>query len=305
MTRLLICIFSYSVMHVSCYNADTAEKERIKKPTYVYKETIVKGKDTGMVTLGQFRRNNIADILCQRWQLGNRRNITAQNIPDFELRKSIVRDIALFRDSSVVINPAGKIKLGRWRVNDQGNSKILTILFPGSSQQQYKIHELLSKRLILSIPGMDEFQLAYSAPAVLHTNMRNDPFHPENNRWRIKPLEKESDSAIYARIKNCLLFFALYFRDHIKRGAETISFEELPEIFSWYDKGIGLPDKRNLSESWIECFYSEEQALKGYSILRKLIVDYEYDWPSRAPEWTYETHSVLEQMYHKLDKVRD
>src|SRR5687768_12314534 len=146
-------------MHVSCYNAVTSEKERIKKPPYVYRETIVKGKDTGMVTLGPFRRNNIADILCQRWQLGNRRNITAQKLPDFELRKSIVRDIALFRDSSVVINPAGKIKLGRWRVMDEGNSKILTILFSGSSQQQYKIHELLSNRLILSIPGMDEFQL--------------------------------------------------------------------------------------------------------------------------------------------------
>ena len=290
---------------MSCYNANTAEKKPEKKQRYVYKETIVKGKDTGMVVLGSFRRSNIADVLCQRWQLENRRDITAANIPDIDLRKSIIRDMALFKDSSVVVNPAGKLKFGRWRVNAQGDLKMLTISFPDNSQRTYEILELLSNRFTLALPGADEFSLEYSAPAVLHANMRNDPFHPENNQWRMKPLEKESDSAIYARIKNCLLFFALYFRDHIKRQAETISFEEFPEIFSWYNKGIGLPDKKNLSESWIECFYNEEQALKGYSILRRLIVDYEYDWPSRAPGWTYETHSVLEQMYHKLDKMRD
>jgi hypothetical protein len=134
--------------------------------------------------------------------------------------------------------------------------------------------------------------------------MRNDPFHPVNNGWRIKPAYKETDSAIVARIKNCLLFFALYYRDHIKRSAKTISFEGLPSIFTWYNGGIGLPDQDELTDSWINCFYNEEQALQGYAILRKLIVDYEFNWPRGAPSWIYRTHSVLEQMYHKVDDLK-
>lgn len=263
------------------------------------------GRDTGMIVLGSFKRNNIADVLCQRWQLENGEDITAHNMPDFELRKSIVRDFALFKDSSVVLNPAGKIIFGKWRVNIQGDVKFLTISFPDRSQLKYVIADLVSNGLILRVPEIAAFFFSYSAPAVLHANMHNDPFHAVNNQWRIKPSERESDSAIYARVKNCLLFFAMYFRDHIKRKAEAISFEELPEIFSWYDRGIGLPDKEDLNDSWIDCFYNKDQALRGYAILRKLIVDYEYQWPSRAPGWTYETHSVLEQMYHKLDTTKE
>jgi hypothetical protein len=292
-------------MHGNCYQASTGEKSPVKKSRYQYKETIVRGTDTGMLVLGSFKRKNIADVLCQRWQLENWEDLTAENIPEFEVRKSIVRDIALFKDSSVVLNPAGKTMFGRWQVDVRDGVKFLTISLSDKSQRIYAIVELLSHLLVLRDPKRDDLFLNYSAPAVQHVNMYNDPFHPVNNQWRIKPSVKESDSAIYARIKNCLLFFAMYFRDHIKRKAETIAFEELPEIFTWYNKGIGLPDRQNLSASWIECFYDKEQALKGYSILRRLIVDYEYEWPSRAPGWTYETQSVLEQMYHRIDKIRE
>ena len=291
-------------MNGNCYQATNREKSPGRKPRYQYKETIVTGTDTGMIVLGSFKRKNIADVLCQRWQLENWEDLTADNIPGFEARKSIVRDIALFKDSSVVLNPAGKTMFGRWQVDVRDGVKFLTISFTDKSKRTYVIAELLSNLLILRVPGLEDLLLNYSAPAVRHVNMYNDPFHPVNNQWRIKPAVKESDSAIFARIKNCLLFFAMYFRDHIKRKEETIAFEELPEIFTWYNKGIGLPDKENLSESWIECFYDKEQAMKGYSILRRLIVDYEYEWPSRARGWTYETHSVLEQMYHKIDKMK-
>lgn len=154
------------------------------------------------------------------------------------------------------------------------------------------------------MPGWPLLSLGFAASGELHQNMYNDPFHPSNNRWRIKPAQKETDSGIHERIKNCLLFYALYYRDHIKRQAETISFEGLPALFEWYNGGIGLPHKNELSDSWIECFYNKDQALKGYTLLRKLIVDYEFNWPKGAPNWLYRTHSVLEQMYYQVDELK-
>jgi hypothetical protein len=303
MNRSLSFILFYALMHASCYQAGTREKSPATKSRFVYKETIASG-DTEMISLGSFKRSNIADILCQRWELENWEEITADRVPDVELRKSIPRDMVLFKDSTVVLNPVGKLRLGKWRLDIKGDSRLMTLSLSDKTQRQYVIMDLASNRFILSLPEVKDFFLNLYTSRLLHRNMYNDPFHPVNNRWRIKPLEKETDSAIYARLKNCLLFFALYFRDHIKRNTETISFEELPEIFAWYNRGIGLPDKDELSDSWIDCFYNKEEAQKGYSILRKLIVDFEYKWPSGAPGWTYETHSVLEQMYHKIDDIK-
>lgn len=296
----VFCVATYS----GCYQAGTTEKPPTKKSRFVYKETIVRGTDTGIISLGGFKRINIADNLCQHWQLSNRKAITASVFPDPNMRKSIVRDMVLFKDSTVALSPMGTFKPGTWQIRVENKVKYLILRFPALTEKQYIIEQLSSNSMRLVIPEKSSFSLQFSAPAQVHQNMHNDPFHPQNNQWRIKPAQMENDSAIHARIKNCLLFFALYFRDHIKRDAATISFEGLPSIFAWYNGGIGLPDKNEISVSWIECFYNKEQALKGYTILRRLIVDYDFNWPKGAPGWIYRTHSVLEQMYHKVDDVK-
>lgn len=301
--RLVIVIF-FAAMYSGCYDANTKEKPAAKRKPFVYKETIVKGNDTGMIRLGGFKRLNIADILCQRWQLENGKGINSVTLPAWETRESIVSDVVLFKDSTVVSNPMGTIKPGTWQISTGNKMKILMLQFQDGTKQQYILRDLASNRMKLAMPESASYILEFSASGQLHQNMRNDPFHPANNQWRVKPVQSENNSAIHARIKNCLLFYALYYRDHIKRNAETISFEGLPSLFKWYNGGIGLPDKDDLADSWIECFYNKKEALKGYSILRKLIVDYEFNWPKGTPGWIYRTHAVLEQMYHKVDDLK-
>jgi hypothetical protein len=109
--------------------------------------------------------------------------------------------------------------------------------------------------------------------------------------------------AIRARVLGRIKFYALYFRDNIKREMSGISFLGLPIIFEWYSRGIGLPEKEALHDSRAWCFYNRRQAEKGYELLRRLIVDYEFDWPEGAMVWVYETRSVPEQLYHKMDSL--
>lgn len=299
--------FIYLILLAGCYEP-TPEKNTIKKKQqFVFKETIAKGSDTGMIALGAFKRSNVADVLCQHWQLEavvDPDVVSGEKLPGNNTPGFIVHDIILFKDSSVVLNPFQNLQLGRWRTHIYENERRLKIYIDGEVERQYKLARLTSRQMVCGFEDDESNYLNFLSSGVLHRNMQNDPFHPLNNRWRIMPTAKENDNAIKARIKNCLRFFALYFRDHIKRNGETISFKGLPEIFTWYNRGIGLPDKDELSDTWISCFYNKEQALTGYLLLRKLIVDYDYDWPKRAPAWTYATHSVLEQMYHRIDSMK-
>jgi hypothetical protein len=278
-----------------CYEpgAQSSSDTRKKKTTpFLFKETIVTGKDSGMKSLSRFHNSDIADVLCQHWESSE----SYDEIPEDQLS-----ELAIFKDSSVLENPRSHLRTGRWRVLMINRQPVLELYFTGGSKEQYFINRIQSTQLQLA--GNDTkhaVQVQLISDGLIHQNMYSDPFHPVNNQWRIAPQKPESDSAIKERVKQCVRFYALYYRDNIRRQKTVISFTGLPRIFEWYRRGIGLPDRKEIDPGWVHCFYDRDQSLKGYDILRKLIVDYEFNWPRGAPTWVHETHSVLEQMYHKL-----
>ncbi|MFM9910430.1 MAG: hypothetical protein ACKVOW_13850, partial [Chitinophagaceae bacterium] len=199
-------------------------------------------------------------------------------------------------------NPRSHLKIGQWKAGYLGKRLILTVVYPNDPPREYYIQSINAVSLVLYEKGKAGtlMKVHLEADGLMHQDERNDPFHPINNQWRLKPLKSETDLAIYQRTKQCVKFFVLYYRDQIKRHHTTISFLGLPAIFHWYSGGIGLFDKDKIEDSWIQCFYNKEQSLKAYKILESLIVDYEFEWPKDAPNWVYQTHAVLEQMYAKM-----
>ena len=285
--------FVLVVLITGCYEATKQPVAKPTKKSFLFKETIITGKDTGMYTLSGFRKTNMADMLCQRWELDN---------GGMDPSSNNLNELDIFKDSTVLRNPRGHLRIGHWRVQTVNQQRVLQLQFADNYKEQFLIEKMGSHQLVLRLKGIiDSISRQLTSDALIHQNMYSDPFHPVNNQWRIPPPKPESDSSIKQRVKDCVRFYALYYRDNIRRQKRTISFEGLPKIFEWYRRGIGLPDKEEVDTSWIECFYNKEQALKGYEILRDLIVRYEFDWPAGAPAWVYETHSVLEQMYHKLE----
>lgn len=297
--------FGVICLVIACSDRSSHQnEEKQKQARYVFTERLIKGRDTGMISLSGFRRVNPADILCQHWELENMEGVSSIELvmdPVTDLR--IFPVLSFFKDSFVVENPRNAIRIGKWHLTKQRQPR-LSLFFNDGIIKEYSVLEITSSSLLLSSKGIkDSLFIRLTSDAKVHQNMRNDPFYPENNYWRIKAPYSENDSAIMERVKQCLRFYAFYFRDCIKRNKKTISFLGLPMIFQWYSGGIGLPEKEKLHESWIACFYDRRQAIRGYEILRELIKDYEYEWPENAPSWVYQTHSVLEQMYLKLDSM--
>jgi hypothetical protein len=275
-----------------------AVREQKLKSKYVFKEGMVKGGDTAMMHL----RASVDAVLAQHWYLDDLTAVSDDKLVwEDGVGARLFPSLNLFADGSVMENPRGNVMIGKWRreLNEKVNSIIVD--YSNKHTKSYRIRELSLRNLTISWKdGPDSLWIRYRSDGLAHENMLNDPYHPMNNTWRIAPTRVEDDEEIQVRVKACVRFYALFYRDNIKRHKKVIEFLGLPEIFRWYDGGIGLPMKGGISDSWIACFYNRQQAEKGYEVLNKLLVTNDFDWPLGTPGWHYRTLSVLEQMYAKL-----
>ncbi len=298
------CILLFSVLFylLSCsQGSDSKKSSADTERRFVLKETIAKG-DTGMITFGRFKPLNITYDLCQQWYLLDEDDGSTRDLMyEPKTNNRLFQEIMLYRDSMVMFNPRNGMKLGRWRLGQDEDKLLLIFYFDDGSVQEYIILDKTSRNLSLVWRNADhQYAMKLSSDAKVHANMLNDPFHPSNNKWRIRSRTSEKDSAIRNRIKECIKFYALYFRDHIKRKRTEINFAGLPSCFLWYRRGIGLYNSDELPTAWKDCFYSTEEAMKGLKMIKDLFNKYDFDWPKKTPSWFYETHSVLEQMWGKL-----
>lgn len=296
------CLLAVVLVITGCGDSATGGDDRPNaNEPYILKETVATG-DTGVSRLSGIKRVNELDILCQHWEVGSAEGATSAELLQDEDDNRIVPGLDLFADSSFVANPRGHFTTGTWQIRREGKELNLVLTTADKKLKEWHINELNSRslRLVTTDEAGGSLYLNLSSDGMIHKNRQNDPFHPANNQWRLKPVKPESDSAIAIRAKQHVKFYVLFYRDNILRQKDKINFGGLPTIFEWYSRGIGMPDWEDVRDSWVDCFYDKEQARKGYDVLRKLIVNYEFTWPKGAPDWRMETESVLEQMYHKM-----
>lgn len=298
MRRIAYLALFAMILVTACGFPTKKKKSEEEKTGFVIKETIATG-DTGFYKIAGFKKDNIADNLCQHWERNKYDGATSSVYVRDESGSAINAQYNFFKDGSVLENGRHRVRAGTWRI--AGRDSLLLSL-NGNVERKYRIAELSSKDLRLTSQRNDTtLYLNLTGLQLVHKNMLNDPFHPSNNQWRMKPEAPESDSAIKQRVVGCIKFYALFYRDHLYRGRSVINFEGLPKIFRWYNGGLGLPNKNDIDSSWTNCFYNKAQAMKGYNLIDRLIVDYEFEWPKKEKniDWWHQTHFVLEQMYHR------
>jgi hypothetical protein len=59
-------------------------------------------------------------------------------------------------------------------------------------------------------------------------------------------------------------------------------------------------EKDDLDKKWINCFYSDTQALKGYEMVASLLGRHKLKWPEHPTSWVKEIAEVLDQLCDKL-----
>lgn len=280
----------------SCNNAadNAADTQKEKRPEAVEEQAGL------VVDLSASR--DIRDILCQEWTLED----DAASLEGMDETSTLdipFRSFAFASNGTFVKNARNTFDHGNWTFDDASKTIRLNNVIDKETDR-YKIARVTSGELVLVNTGVGSTtNLKFIGAGIRLKNETTEPFFIENNRWRLKPKAKESDSAIHDRLKQNLYFFVCFYRSILVKNEKVVSFWGLPSCFKWYGGGIYLKKPGELKENWIDCFYNKEQAMKAYDIADKLLSQ-KYNWPKGERNWIKLNLAVLEQMYEKIDSIR-
>jgi hypothetical protein len=281
----------------SCNNGSDSTAEKKDKPVT---ETTTGENNDKLVNLDT--TESIYNALCQDWVLKD----DAEGLEGMDENSKFeipYRSFYFSTKGTFVKNPRNTFDYGTWIYDDPAKTITLNNAID-KTRDIYKIQKITADELILvNIGANSSSQLTFTGPGKRFKNAKDEPYFLENNRWRIKPKTKESDSAIHQRLKENIYFFVLFYKSALAKDDKTVSFWGLPSCFKWYGGAIFLKKKDELKENWINCFYNEEQAMQAYALADRLLGQ-KYNWPKGEHNWLKLNLAVVELMYKKLDEVR-
>lgn len=240
---------------------------------------------------------DIEKLLCQGWVMDDDVSVLRDNNDPEGMYP--YRCFYFFDDNTYTRNVRNAMEYGTWSYND--SRKIFSVHPAGyGSQDDYKIAAIgPDDMIILNHSEGSSTRLTYLADGVKYKNKNDDPFYIANNRWRIRPLSSESDEEVRSRLKQCIWFHILFYRDNLERKQTLISFYGIPSCLKWYGGGIGVINESELPDNWFACFYNREQALKARKMM-VTIINKKYKWSTGKVSWVKKNLEVLEQMYADL-----
>jgi hypothetical protein len=259
-----------------------------------------KNIDTSLIYLKARQAVPLIENLCQLWRLDDAdKPHWNELLWDTAEDKRKFPELALFKDFTCTKNARCGIKFGKWELDK--TNRILWVTYSDGLIESYIVQTIAKQKMTLtSKMGFEQATLFFSSDGMEHKRPIEDPFYPDNNRWRIKPKASENYDQILSRVRQYVHFYALFFKDCYQREQTDISFIGLPHCIIWYNGGIGLPLRMAVEKNWVDCFYSEREALIGYDILSTFINRRVLVWPENPNSWIKETYEILDQMYSKL-----
>ena len=292
MKKLLVFITAAFFLMTGCNDKknNAADKmtaaDSIKQANLVYTKQLVDLKGT----------RNIADLLCQGWELEDDLDAITNNSSSMGILP--FRSFYFAADFTFVKNPRNAIQFGHWVYNDA--AKTITLNYQDGGKDVYKIAAISATELIVINSGIESItKLKFVSKGKRYGNKTEDPYYTSNNEWRQAPKKTESDSLIRRRLKDCLHFYILYYRDNLAKEDKVISFYGFPTCLKWYAGGIFMVKQSELTDNWFQCFYNKDQAMKAYKMMEG-IVGKKYKWPKENMGWVKKNLLVLEQMQDKL-----
>jgi hypothetical protein len=102
-----------------------------------------------------------------------------------------------------------------------------------------------------------------------YSDLKDDPYSIENNKWRVKPFEQETDKQIKERVLNHLDFWQNLFADALEKEKTYVAYSWFDSPLVVAENGVKLEFYDEHKKEWDQNFYDSTDANKGYQMMRK------------------------------------
>jgi hypothetical protein len=236
--------------------------------------------------------------LCQYWEVIDAENPTYRDLYD-EHEEGIknIPGIVFMTDSTFLENPEFSMRYGKFVFK----GKEIDAQFDDGKKAVYIIQSIQGDTMKMRRTERDHTSILFvKGNRVFWPDASLNPYNKINSQWRIKPSKSESEQELKERLKGCVQFYEYLFLGNAESDNKEINFMGLPTCFKWYQGGIFILSEKNLDKKWINCFYSEQQALKARQMMEDAVTTKKYDWDTTQTNWLKQTASVLKQIHDKM-----
>lgn len=236
--------------------------------------------------------------LCQYW------DVTDAESPDYsdiyDNNEEGVKNypgIIFMTDSTFLEDPKGEMSYGKFVYK----GKEIDAQFDNGNKAVYSIQNIEGDTMQIRRVEKNHATILYvKGDKVFWPDASLNPFNKKNSQWRIKPSKHESTQELTERLKGCVKFYEYLFTGNAGSESNDINFIGLPTCFKWYQGGILVQAPKNLDKKWINCFYSQEQAMNARQMMEDALTTKKYNWDTTQTNWLKQTANVLKQIHDKM-----
>lgn len=191
--------------------------------------------------------------------------------------------------------------LGQWTKNGE---RLKISLQQTSINLEFEVIESTSDWLVLKIrkgPNEQMGTILKCQPFDLYQSASYDLFDPVNNKWRIKPAQRENREQLTKRVVDHVSFLIGYF-DMVEEK-ELGYFEPwmLKTPLQFYSNGIGFNGGFERENIWTSNFYDEEDAVAGAEIFVESLHSVR-EYPADKSSYTKGYRNALARMRDYIKK---
>lgn len=136
-------------------------------------------------------------------------------------------------------------------------------------------------------------------------NYKEDPFYPDNNMWRLKPLKKETNKEISARLSNYILHNAYVLKAAHTRNGGSVTFKNSQGIIRIYQGAIGILKENKIKASWINTYYDKEDAMKAYYLYKSYLGKENVYKIKSTGDWVKDDYEILFKLYNLIQNTKE
>ncbi|WP_299883600.1 hypothetical protein [uncultured Lacinutrix sp.] len=205
----------------------------------------------------------------------------------------------MFPDSTYTELEGYKTRSGKWSSLKEnhfkyGNTKLVI-------EKEDKVNNSLLVNIYNEKENLESKLKLVEAEKVLK-DYKEDPFYPDNNKWRQKPSRKETNEEIRARLLNYMLHYAYVLKASIERNSEKVSFAHSTGIIKLYQVGIGILPKNKIKTPWINCFYDHDDAMKAFYLFKSYLDEDGVFKGTSTGDWVKDDFDILMTLHSKIKR---